>query len=705
MIIAQRRGAIAVLRMKNPPLNSLGLALRKALVAALDRAVADKKVRAIVLVGDERAFSAGADIREFATSGSSMEPNLVSVIGVVERCPKPVIAAISGVCMGGGLELALGCHFRVAAESARIALPEVKLGLIPGAGGTQRLPRLVGLETAVNMIASGNIVPAKRLGGTPLFDAMTADDVTSAALTFANKVVDEKRAAPLVRDRKLSYPQADAFLHFARNAVASVSRGMPAPVKCVDAVGAAVSQSFEAGVATERSIFRELMVTPEAGALQHAFLAERAASKIADVPERSKPREIRQVAVIGAGTMGGGIAMNFANAGIPVALLEVKQDALQRGVATIRKNYEGSVKKGKLTAAKLAERMALIRPTLRYEDIAKCDLVIEAVFEDLGVKQQVFRQLDQVMKKGAILATNTSTLDIDRIAKFTRRPKDVIGTHFFSPANVMKLLEVVRGKATGKDVLATVMGIAKKIGKTAVVSGVCDGFIGNRMVEQYVRQGLFMLEEGASVQQVDKAIEKFGFAMGPFRMGDLAGNDIGWHIRKRRYIEHPQMKYSKIADQLCELGRFGQKTGAGWYRYEAGRRDALVDPVVDEIIAAERKTLGIKPRKLTDAEIVDRLLYALTNEGAALLGEGIAQRASDIDIVYLTGYGFPVYRGGPMFYAQQQGLFNVVRRMQEFAANPHGEPKFWRPAPLLLRAAVAGSFDAAAAKRPRRSRS
>ncbi len=705
LIDVQRRSAIAVVRMKNPPLNSLGLALRKALLAAIDSAVADRKIAAVVLVGDDRAFSAGADIREFQVKGFGTEPNLQTLIDALERSPKPTIAAISGACMGGGLELALGCHYRIATENAKIAFPEVKLGLVPGAGGTQRFPRLVGLEVAVNMIASGNIVAAKMFKGTALFDELVADTVTDAAVAFANKVVSGKLTARLARDRKIVYPQADAFLHFARGAAASISRGMPAPVKCVDAVAAAVSQPFDAGIATEQAIFRELMSTPEAKALQHAFFAERAAAKITDVPDSTKQRAIKTVAVIGAGTMGGGIAMNFANAGIPVTLLEVKQEFLDRGLATIRKNYEGNVKKGKLTAEKLAERMALIRPSLRYADIAKADLVIEAVFEDMGIKEQVFRQLDKIMKKGAILASNTSTLDLDKVAKFTKRPKDVVGMHFFSPANVMKLLEVVRGKATGKDVLATVMGVAKKIGKTAVVSGVCDGFIGNRMVEQYVRQGLFMLEEGASVQQVDKAIEKFGFAMGPFRMGDLAGNDIGWHIRKRRYIEHPKMKYSKIADKICELGRFGQKTGSGWYRYEAGRRDALPDPIVDDIVAAERKALGITPRKLTDAEIVDRLLLSLTNEGAQLMGEGIAQRSSDIDIVYLSGYGFPVYRGGPMFHAEQQGLVNVVRRMQEFAANSHGDPGFWRPAPLLTRAVATGSFDAARTHRSRRSRS
>lgn len=691
----RRNGAVAVITLANPPLNSLAHELRLAIVAGLDRANADRNVRAIVLIGSERAFSSGADIKEFDTPKVSAEPTLHTVIAAVEACHKPVIAAISGACMGGGLELALGCHFRIATADAKIAFPEVKLGLVPGAGGTQRFPRLVGLEPAVNLIASGSAVPASMFKGTELFDEIVSGELRGAAVAFADKVIAAQRPGRLARDRKVLYPQADAFLHFARTAAAAVSRGMPAPVRCIDAVAASVTQPFDAGLATENAIFRELMSTAESKALRYAFFAERAASKIPDVPESTPQRKVKHVAVIGAGTMGGGIAMNFANVGVPVYLLEVKQEALDRGVATIAKNYDGSVKRGKLTAAQAAERMALIKPTLRYEDIAQADLVIEAVFEDMSVKEKVFRQLDAVMKRGAILASNTSTLDVDQIARFTKRPQDVVGMHFFSPANVMKLLEVVRGKATGKDVLATVMSVAKTIGKTAVVSGVCDGFIGNRMIEQYSRQAFFLLEEGASPQQIDSAVEKLGFAMGPFRMSDLAGNDIGWHIRKRRYVEYPKLKYSKIADKLCELGRFGQKTGAGWYRYEPGRRDALPDPIVDELIAAERKALGITPRKIGATEIAERLIYSLVNEGAQLLDEGIAQRASDIDIVYLTGYGFPVYRGGPMFYAEAQGLFNVVRRMRDFANNPHGDRAFWRPAPLLLRAVAAGSFAAA----------
>jgi 3-hydroxyacyl-CoA dehydrogenase len=493
-----------------------------------------------------------------------------------------------------------------------------------------------------------------------------------------------------VRDRSAVEPNAEAFFQFARNAVASVAKNFPAPGKCVDAVAASVSKPFEEGLKYERELFLQLIQTPESRALRHAFFGERAASKIPDVPADTPVRKVESVAVIGAGTMGGGIAMNFLNAAIPVTILEMSQAALDKGLATIRRNYESSVKRGKLTPEKLEKRMALLKPTVSYDDLRDADLVIEAVFEEMGVKESVFRKLDEVAKPGAILATNTSTLDVNRIAAVTKRPQDVVGMHFFSPANVMKLLEVVRGAKTAKDALATVMQVAKKIRKTAVVSGVCDGFIGNRMVEHYLRQALFLLEEGASPQQVDRALEKFGMAMGPFRMSDLAGNDIGWAIRKRRYVERPNMVYSRIADRLCELGRFGQKTGAGWYRYETGRRDAIPDPKVDEMIAVYRKEKGIEPRRIDEGEIVERCVYALVNEGARILEEGIAARASDIDMVYLTGYGFPLHRGGPMLYADMTGLYNVARSMRRFAQDPHADPAFWKPAPLLEKLVAEG---------------
>ncbi|MBI3147543.1 MAG: enoyl-CoA hydratase/isomerase family protein [Betaproteobacteria bacterium] len=681
-------GAIAVIAMDNPPVNGLGYELRRGIVAGVDQALADPAIKAIVLIGAAKNFSGGADIREFNSPKSLAEPNLHSVIRIVEAASKPVIAAIGGACMGGGLELALGCHYRVAVAGAQIALPEVKLGLLPGAGGTQRLPRVIGAQSALNMIVSGNAVPSEQLRGSALFDAFLEGDLLAGALAFAEQVVSEKRGLPRVRDRKIDDPSAEAFFQFARNTVGALAKNFPAPLRCVDAVAAAVSKPFEEGLKLEREAFMFLVQTPESKALRHAFFAERAASKIADVPEDTPTRKIAKVAVIGAGTMGGGIAMNFLNAGFPVALLETKQEALDRGVATIGRNYESTLKKGKLTPEKLAERLALLHPTLSYEDLKDADLIIEAVFEEIGVKEQVFKKLDEVAKAGAILATNTSTLDVNKIAGFTKRPADVVGMHFFSPANIMKLLEVVRGAATAKEVLATVMQIAKKIKKTAVVAGVCDGFIGNRMIEHYGRMAGFLVEEGASPWQVDRALEKFGMAMGPFRMGDLAGNDIGWAIRKRRYVEKPEVKYAKIADTLCEMGRFGQKAGAGWYRYEAGKRDAIPDPLVDQLVEDFRRERGITARKFSDEEIVERCVLALVNEGARLLDEGIAQRASDIDMVYLTGYGFPLHRGGPMLYADQLGLFNVVRSMRRLAAES-GDP-FWQPAPLLARLAAEG---------------
>jgi 3-hydroxyacyl-CoA dehydrogenase len=683
------RDGIAVITLNNPPVNGLGYSTRLGIVDGIERAQSDATISAIVIIGAGKAFSGGADITEFNTPKATQEPTLHTVIKVVEGSSKPVIAAIHSVAMGGGLELALGAHYRVAAPGAQIALPEVKLGLLPGAGGTQRLPRAVGLETALNMIVSGAPVLSEKLGASGLFDLVTESDLFDAAVTFARKVAAQGGPHPKVRERKIEHPNAEGFIQFARNGVAGVAKNFPAPHKCIDAVEAGVKQGFDKGLAFERECFVALVQTPESRALRHAFFGERAASKIPDVPADTATRKIERVGVIGAGTMGGGIAMNFINAGLPVTLLETKQEALDRGLATIRKNYESAVKKGRLTPEKLEERLALIKPTLSYDDLASADLIIEAVFEELGVKEQVFSKLDQVAKKGAILASNTSTLDVDKIAAFTKRPEDVVGMHFFSPANVMKLLEVVRGAKTSKDVLATVMQLAKKIRKTAVVSGVCDGFIGNRMIEQYIRQALFMLEEGALPAQVDRAIEKFGFAMGPFRMSDLAGNDIGWAIRKRRYQEQPDMHYSKIADKLCETGRFGQKTGSGWYDYKAGDRTAHPSKTVDEMIVVYSKSQGVTRRKISDDEIVERLVFALVNEGAKILDEGIASKASDIDMVYLTGYGFPLHRGGPMLYADTVGLYNVERAMRKYAAQPNGDA--WAPARRVTDLASQGS--------------
>ena len=676
-----QQGNIAIITMENPPVNGLSHALRAGIVAGIQRAESDAAISAVVLIGTDAGFSAGADISEFGKRAMSAEPSLPAVIDVIENSTKPVIAAIGGNCMGGGLELALGCHYRVALASAQIALPEVKLGLLPGAGGTQRLPRLIGIEAALNMIVSGAIVPAPQFKGSPLFDHFVEDKLLEQAVEFARKAVIDGKPLKRVRDLKVRHAKPDAFFLFARNMVGAMSKGYPAPLKCVEAVQASLLPSFDAGLKVERDLFAQLMMSDESKALRHLFFAERLASKIADLPENTAVRNIKSVGVIGAGTMGSGIAINFLNAGIPVVILETKQEALDRGIASVAKVYESQVKKGKMKAEKAQERASLLKGTLSYDDLSDVDLVIEAVFEELGVKEAVFKKLDAVCKPGAILASNTSTLDLNKIAGFTKRPQDVVGAHFFSPANVMKLLEVVRGAKTAPEVLATMMKLAKKIKKTAVVSGVCDGFIGNRMINKYAVEAQLLLEEGASVQQIDAAMEKFGMAMGPFKMGDLAGNDIGWAIRKRLYAENPTARRQVISDRVCELGRFGQKTGAGWYRYEAGKRDALQDPVIDALVDAVRKELGITPRKIAADEIVQRLVYSLVNEGAHILEEGIAQRASDIDIVYIFGYGFPVPRGGPMLYADSMGLLSVVRRMEKFG---------WRPAPLLKQLAAAG---------------
>jgi 3-hydroxyacyl-CoA dehydrogenase len=681
---------VAVIQIDNPPVNALSYAVRQRIAGELAKAEADPAVQAIVLIGTEEFFSGGADVKEFNTPRMIAEPNLFTLINGVERCSKPTIAALSGTCLGGGFELALACHFRVASPDARVGLPEVKLGLIPGSGGTQRLPRAVGLETAVNMIVSGEPVRAGDLAKSALFARIIEGNLLAGAKAFAREVVDNRTPTQLLRDLPVSYPYHEPYLSFVRNMVRAKAGPYPAPMACIDAIEACVNgATFDDGARKEREIFFALLQGPESRAIRHVFFAERAAGKIADVPANTPIRPIASVGVIGAGTMGGGIAMNFLNAGLPVTLLEVGQEALDKGIATIRRNYDSSVKKKKLSQAELDKRMALLTPTTAYDDLRNADIVIEAVFEDLAVKEAVFRKLDSVAKAGASLATNTSTLDVDRIAAFTHRPADVIGLHFFSPANVMRLLEVVRGRATAKDVLATVMQLGKKIRKLAVVSGVCDGFIGNRMLHRYIAQAGYLLEEGCLPAQVDGAMEKFGLAMGPFRMGDLAGNDIGWAIRKRRAAEGHASDEGKIADELCELGRFGQKTGAGWYDYRAGDRTPYPNSEVDALIVRHSAGLGIERRKIDDREIIERLIYALVNEGARILEEGIAQRASDIDLVYLNGYGFPVLRGGPMFYADSVGLLEVVSAMRRYARGTH--PKPWTPAPLLAKLAASGS--------------
>jgi 3-hydroxyacyl-CoA dehydrogenase len=690
----ERRGAVAVLQIDNPPVNGLGHATRRAMLEGLERALDDPQVKCIVVTGTDRVYSGGADIREFNTPAALAEPNLLQLIDAVERSPKPVIAAINGVCMGGGLELSLACHARIATPDASLGLPEVKIGLLPGAGGTQRLPRAIGAQAALRMIVSGDPIPAAEALQLGLVERIVERDSFEGALQFATSFVAAGKR-PRLRDRVATLPAdvaAGAFFAAARSEVARQARGLPAPGRCVDAVEAAVTLPFEEGMARERGAFLELLQSPESKALRHAFFAERTAARIPDVPEGTPTRPIRSAAVLGFGTMGGGIAMSFANAGLPVIVFEKDQAALDRGLALARRNWEATASKGRISPEEVGRRLALLRPTLDFNAIGDADIVIEAVYEDMVVKQDVFARLDAVMKRGAILATNTSTLDVDQIAAATARPQDVIGMHFFSPANVMRLLEVVRGAKTGKDVLATVMQLAKRLRKVAVVSGVCDGFIGNRMLEQYIRQSLFLIDEGASPQQIDAALTAFGMAMGPFAMYDMAGMDIGYAIRQRRYVEKPHLTYSRIGDRVVELGRLGQKSGKGWYRYEPGSRTPLPDPEIDALIERYRREIGIVPRSIGADEIVERCVYALVNEGARLLAEGIALRASDIDVVYLAGYGFPPARGGPMYHAQSVGLDHVVARMAQFAANPHADPLFWQPAPLLLEAAKKGSW-------------
>jgi 3-hydroxyacyl-CoA dehydrogenase len=682
------QGAVAVITLKNPPVNALSLGLRSAIADGVQRATDDASIRAVVIAGSGSAFCGGADVAEFGLPAMSASPSLWELFALIENSPKPVVAAINGLALGGGLELAMACHYRVAAGSAQLGLPEIKLGLLPGAGGTQRLPRLAGPELALNMILGGNPVSARDLAKTQLLDGTVDGDVSAAAVAFAERVIAEKLPLKKARDIKIEFANATAFLASARDAAAPLAKNYPAPLKCIAAVEAAMLEPFEEGMRIEQGLFVELLNTTESKALRHAFFAMRAAAKIPDVPGSTPLRAIKSVAVIGAGTMGGGIAMNFANAGIPVTVLETTQAALDKGLGTVKKNYDNTLKKGRLTQQEFDQRVGRISGTLAYEDLKNADLVIEAVFEDMQVKKQVFENLDKVAKSGAILASNTSTLDVNKIADFTRRPQDVIGLHFFSPANVSKLLEIVRGAKSAKDVVATSMAVAKQIKKVGVISGVCDGFIGNRMMNAYFRQMELLLDVGALPQQIDKAMEKFGFAMGPFRVSDLAGNDILWYIRKRMYIEYPNMVFSKIPDRICELGRFGQKTGAGWYDYKPGDRSATPSDLVNKIVLEESAKSGLTRRKISDEEIVQRAMYSLINEGARILEEGIALRPSDIDVVYLAGYGFPDFRGGPLFYADTVGLPNILRTMRDFAAGY--QPDAWAPAPLLARLAAEG---------------
>jgi 3-hydroxyacyl-CoA dehydrogenase len=678
------RDGVAVITLNNPPINGLGNALRAGILEGLQRAEGDSAVKAVVLIGAGKAFSGGADIREF---GSRREkPDLPEVNDFQDAMQKPLVAAIAGFALGGGLELALACHYRIAAPRAQLGLPEVKLGILPGSGGTQRLPRVIPVSKAIQMMTTGSFISSEEALQLGLVDEIVQNgDLPQAAVVYAHKLLAEKKPLRRIRDLRA---RPDVDFKKVREDLARASRGYPAPLEIVACVEAAVSRPFDEGRKFERERFAHLVETSESKALRHAFFAERQTSKIPDVPEDTPTREVRKAAIVGAGTMGGGIAMSFANAGIPVTLVDTTQDALDKGLSKIRSNYAATVAKGRMAQSEMDQRMKRIHGTINLGQIGDADIVIEAVFERMDVKQDLFRKLDGIVQQGAILATNTSTLDVDRIAQATTRPQDVIGTHFFSPANVMRLLEVVRGKRTDKGVLATTMKLGKQLKKVPVVSGVCDGFIGNRMLEKYVQQSLFLLDEGASPREIDGALQKWGLAMGPFTMYDMAGNDIGWEIRKRRARERPDFVYGKFADRIAEKGWFGQKTGRGWYRYEPGSRKPIPDAEVDSMLEAYRRELNLPTRKISDDEIVERCIYALANEGAHILEEGIALRASDIDMVYLTGYGFPPYRGGPMFYADSVGLDRVLAAIERFRKGYQGAQ--WKPASLLVRLAREG---------------
>jgi 3-hydroxyacyl-CoA dehydrogenase len=673
---------VAVIRMTHPPVNGLGHALRRSIVADLDRALQDDGIRAVVLAGSNGYFSAGADITEFGTDTAAALPNLSEVVSRVEDSPKPVIVALDGIAFGGGLELSLGAHKRVATAASKIGLPEVKLGLVPGAGGTQRLPRVLDASLAAQIVSGGQPRTASEIAQKPgqrLFDKVVDGDATTAAIELAR----ESAGTTPVRVCDLD-PIGGQDIDTVGEQVRRRARGQESPVAGFELVKRATEVSFADGAAEERQVFARLVSGEQSEALRYAFFAERAARKIPGIDDSVKPRTVATVGVVGAGTMGGGIAMNFLNAGIPVTILEMTQDAIDNGLSVIRDNYQAQVDKGKVSAEELEQRMGLLSPTLDYANLADADLIIEAVFEQMDIKNQVFTRLDQVAKQGTVLASNTSSLDINEIARQTSRPSDVLGTHFFSPANVMTLLEVVRGDATDDDVLVTATTIGRRVGKIPVVAGVCDGFIGNRMLAKYRDAATGLLAVGATPQQIDQAIENFGFAMGPFRVADLAGNDISWAVRKRRYAEHPDEPHDEISDALCEMGRFGQKTNAGWYDYEPGQRVPKPSPVVDALLEKYHREHGTVKRDISDDEIVQRLVFALTDEGARILDEGIALRVSDIDVVYLAGYGFPRYRGGPMHYAGRVGLDTVVTKLREF------HDTGWEPAPLLVRTASEG---------------
>jgi 3-hydroxyacyl-CoA dehydrogenase len=682
---------IAIITINNPPVNALSPGVPEGIAEAIEQIDKDPGVKAAVLIGGGKTFIAGADIAEFGkiTSGKRQGGvGLVPILQRIEDCTKPVVVAIHGQAFGGGLETAMAGHYRVMAPSAVVGQPEVNLGLIPGAAGTQRLPRLAGVAKALEMCTDGKPIKAKDALAAGIVDKLIEGDLLAGAVAFAREIASKPAPKTRERNEKLGTAEQNApIFAAAREAARKKARGLMAPMAAIDAVEAATKLPFEQGVEAERKLFTECLFSDQSKALIHVFFGERQVAKIPDVPKDTPIIPVNTAAVIGAGTMGGGIAMNFANAGIPVLLKETDQAALDRGMNTIRKNYENTMKKGKLTQQQMDDRLKLIKPTLTYDGFESVDMVIEAVFEGMALKKQIFGDLDKICKKGAILASNTSTLSIDEIASATSRPEAVIGTHFFSPANVMRLLELVRGKVTSKEVIATCMQLSKKLGKVGVLVGNCRGFVGNRMFGPYRREAQFLIEEGGDISTVDKTMYDFGMAMGPLAVGDLAGLDVGWRIRKEfKHLEKPGVRQPLSEDKLCEMGRYGQKTGAGWYKYDENRKPSI-DPEVEANVRKWAAEAGIKQHEISKEEIVDRLIYALVNEGARILEEGFALRAVDIDIIYLTGYGFPAHRGGPMWYADTVGLKKVYERIQQFHKE-HGE--LWEPAPLLKRLAEEG---------------
>jgi 3-hydroxyacyl-CoA dehydrogenase len=691
LVTLTKQGDVGVITINNPPVNALSPGVPEGIKASVEAAAQDRAIQAIVLIGGGRSFIAGADIKEFGKMTSGQKERGVGfnpILRLIEDCPKPIVAAIHGTALGGGLETAMACHYRVAVPQAQVGQPEVKLGIIPGAGGTQRLPRLAGAALAAEMCAFGDPLPAPKAHEAGIIDKIIEGDLLAGAIAFARDVAGKPRKTRECTDKIANKAENEKAIAAARDAVKKRSRGLLAPGKAIDAVEAATKLAFDEGLAKEQELFKECLFSDQSKAMIHVFFGERAVAKVPGIAKDTPQVEIRRAAVVGGGTMGGGITMNYANAGIPVLFKEVSQEALDRGLATIKKNYAATVSKGRLSQKQMDDRMALIEPTLSYDKFKEADIVVEAVFEEMALKKKVFTELEKATRPDAILASNTSTLNIDEIASATSRPDKVIGHHYFSPANVMRVIEIVRGKESSDTVIATSMAVAKRLNKVGILVGNCRGFVGNRMFHCYQREAQFLLEEGARVEQVDKVLYDFGMAMGPHAVGDLAGLDVGWRIRKEfKHLDPPGIRKPLVVDQICEMGRYGQKTGAGWYKYEPGSRTPIPDPQVQKLIEETAKKAGIERRQISDQEILDRTLYALVNEGANILAEGIALRAVDIDMLYILGYGFPPQRGGPMWYADTVGLKKVYDRVCEFEKQ-HGS--LWTPSPLLNELAESG---------------